>query len=405
IILNLVGPKGPINLAEYFSWSATQIEFVSMGLPIGAYSLNITIESSGTRVGCVSLSVFSITSTTQLEIFDESLTGLVSEQHSFVFNLKDSLDDWIEDVSVWLSIYNPTGREIYGSPLTDRTLVLSGSEVSWMPNLVGEYHVFLEFEGDSYLNETSMEFLVQIRYSSSLILETPELVEYGEVVPVIATLKGALGTISGATITLMITTDGIASRFETLTTSSTGIAGFNLVGLLSGNHTIHVSFDGSSTQAPCESELEILVTPLVVLTIEPISEMYVGHYCSLNLSVSVLGASSDWFGTLIAQLFDPDGYKVTEWTFQVGVHSVFTIGFNAQNLGTHSLNLTLTGLPVLLSQTYPMAVTIVDESLQFELDAGTSPLLGGFGMLAIIGAFLRKKLHGIVDSLPNEWME
>ncbi|MFW9982325.1 MAG: hypothetical protein ACFFE3_10475, partial [Candidatus Thorarchaeota archaeon] len=184
-----------------------------------------------------------------------------------------------------------------------------------------------------------------------------------------------------------------------------GVASFNLVGLLSGTHTIRVSFDGSITQASCETELEIVITPLVVLSIKPISTMYVGHYCSVNLSVSVLGTSPGWIGTLDAWLFDPDQKQVTERSFQVGIHSIITIGFNAQKLGTHSLNVTLSGLPVLVSQTYPMAVVVVDESLQLELDAGTTPLLGGFGVLAIMGMFLRKKMRGVVDSLPSEWNE
>ncbi|MFW9965473.1 MAG: hypothetical protein ACFFCX_18005, partial [Candidatus Sifarchaeia archaeon] len=93
----------------------------------------------------------------------------------------------------------------------------------------------------------------------------------------------------------------------------------------------------------------------------------------------------------------------TEWSFQVGIHSIITIGFNAQKLGTHSLNVTLSGLPVLVSQTYPMTVVIVDESLQLELDTGTTQLLGGFGVLTIMGVFLRKKIRGLVDSLPGEW--
>ncbi|MFW9959357.1 MAG: hypothetical protein ACFFCT_14930, partial [Candidatus Odinarchaeota archaeon] len=95
----------------------------------------------------------------------------------------------------------------------------------------------------------------------------------------------------------------------------------------------------------------------------------------------------------------------TEWSFQVGIHSIITIGFNAQKLGTHSLNVTLSGLPVLVSQTYPMVVVIVDESLQLELDAGTTPLLGGIGVLAIMGVFLKKKMKNIVGSLPGEWHE
>ena len=142
-----------------------------------------------------------------------------------------------------------------------------------------------------------------------------------------------------------------------------------------------------------------------MLSIEPISEMYVGHYCSVNLSVSILGTISDWNGTLKAWLFDPEGQQVAQWAFEVSVHSIVTIGFNAQKIGTHTLNVTLSGLPIIVSRDYPMAVVIVDESMQLELDASTTPLLGGFSILTVVGVILRKKMRGVVDSLPGEWSE
>ncbi|MFW9870684.1 MAG: hypothetical protein ACFFEL_13740, partial [Candidatus Thorarchaeota archaeon] len=198
-------------------------------------------------------------------------------------------------------------------------------------------------------------------------------------------------------------TEGVDVRVNPLMTGSQGIASINLAGLLSGIHTIRVTFDGSSTQAPCESEVDIMIIPLVVLNIEPISEMYVGHYCAVNLSVSVLGIRSDWSGTLDAWLFDPVGQQVTEWTFEIGVYSVLTIGFNTQNVGTYTLNVTLRGLPILMSNDYPMAVVIIEELLDMELDVSTTPLLGGISILTIVGVILRRKMQGVMDSLPSEW--
>ncbi len=408
ITIELLNSQGPINLTNYFTWNTLSIDFTTIGLPVGLYILNISVASSAIRIGCISIIIFSMTSMTQLEITQENLSGIISEQHSFTLNLRDSLSEFIGDSIVWVSVYNPTGREVYGSPLTDRTPLIvpvSGCEVSWMPALVGDYRIFLEFEGDEYLNATSREFVILVRFSSSLSMEMPELMKFGEVVPVVATLYGALGTISGATLTLTIVTDGIEGLIETYTTDNRGLISINLVGLLSGLHTIRLSFNGSSSQAPCESELQVVITPLVVLSIEPISDMFVGHYCSVNLSVSILGTYSNWTGTLNAWLFDPDGGEISHWSFEISVRSVEIIGFNAQKIGTHFLNMTLSGLPVIVSQDYPMIVVVVDEVLQLELDAGSAPLLGGVGVIAVIGFILRKKVRGVVESLPSDWTE
>ncbi|MFX1484555.1 MAG: Ig-like domain-containing protein, partial [Promethearchaeota archaeon] len=393
------------NLTQHLSWNLTTIDLITFGLPVGAYALNITAETSTTRVGIVSITEFSIMSTTQIELTQESLTGMVSEQHSFVLGLRDSLSELVGDADIWVSVYNPSNREIFGSPLTEKTLLHVGSAVSWLPTIVGEYRVFLEFEGNAFLNSSTLEFRILIRYPSSITLEMPEFMEYGNVVPITATLRGALGSISGAVLTLTVSSYGVETRVETLTTGSRGIATVNLASLLSGTHTITVEYGGSSTQASFETQLDIKIIPLVMISVEPVSEMYVGHYCSVNLSVSVLGTASNWTGTIDAKMYDPDGKQVTEWNFGVGVHTILKLGFNAQKVGTHSLNVTLNGLPIIVSKEYPLAVVIVDESLQLELDAGTTPLLGGFSIITIIGIALRKKLKDVLESLPGDWSD
>ena len=67
--------------------------------------------------------------------------------------------------------------------------------------------------------------------------------------------------------------------------------------------------------------------------------------------------------------------------------------------------MTLRGLPIIVSQDYPMAVVVVDETLQLELDAGTTPLLGGISVITVIGVVLRKRMKSIIGSLPTDWTE
>jgi len=229
--------------------------------------------------------------------------------------------------------------------------------------------------------------------------------QFGDVIPISISLNGVLGKISGATIILTISQGGFLEREEPLTTDSHGVVSFNLVGLLSGTHTVTVSFLGSVTQAPSSVEMSLMVTPVVVLNIEPTSNLYIGYYCTVNLSVTVLGTAPDWNGTLDAWLFDPTGEEVGQWTLGIGVFSILSIGFNARMEGTHMFNTTISGLPVVINQDYPMRLTVVNESLQLQLDAGTTTILGGFGILAVVGVVLRKKMRGVVGLLPGEWSE
>ena len=406
VFIGLIGPTGPVNLTSHLTWNSMSVSFNSVGLPVGLYTLNVTVGWSETRVGCVSLIEFSVVSLTHVEIIDENLIGFISEPHSMTFILQDSLNETLVSATVWVSIFNPSGREIFGSPLTDRTAISStieGSEVSWNPTLTGAYRVVFLFEGDVYLNSTTLELVIEVRYPSSLIVNMPQLMEFGEIIPISATLSGALGRIGGATLILTVTQEGVVEREETLTTNSQGVASINLVGLLSGNHSITMSFSGSATQAASTKEMNLVITPIVVIDIEPTSNLYLGYYCTVNVTVTVLGTESEWSGTLDAWLIDPHGDEVGYWNFEIGVISTLTIGFNARLEGTHILNTTITGLPVVYSQNHSMAVKVVNEILQLQFDVGTTPIVGGFGLLAMVGIALRRKIKTILKSMPTEW--
>jgi prenyltransferase beta subunit len=408
IIIELVGSEGAVNLTDHLTWNEMLVSFTTLGLPIGLYKLNVTVEWSENRVGCTSLLEFIIMSLTHIELIEQDITGLVSEPHSISFIMLDSLNETVVDAQVWVSIFNPSGREVYGSPLTDRTVVTStseGNEVSWNPNLTGEYRVVFVFDGDAFLNSTSLEIVIVVRYPSSITLDMPEFIEFGEIIPIAATLNGALGRMSGAALVITVLHEGVAEYEETLATDRNGVVSINLVGVLSGNHTVKVSFMGSLTQAPSSMEVILIVSPVVVLDIEPTSDLFIGHYCTVNVSVRVLGTIPEWTGTLEALLSEPDGVRVGQWTFDIGVYSVVTIGFNARVEGTHNLNITVSGLPVVISKDYPMAMSVVNEILRLQFDAGTTPLLGGFGILSVIGVVLRKRMKGVVGSLPGEWVE
>ncbi|MDH4214967.1 MAG: hypothetical protein OEV85_13705, partial [Candidatus Thorarchaeota archaeon] len=408
IIIILQGPNGLENLASRLLSNESNVTLYTKGLAIGSFILNITILPTNMRLGSISLFNIDITSLTRLTINKEDLPGLISEQHSLEFLLLDSLSEAIDSAEVWVSLYDPLGREIYGHPLTTRTLLhssLVGTEVSWTPNLVGMYRVVLLFEGDDFLNATSIELIVHVLHVSSISVDGPSQSEYGEIVPLSITLEGALGGISGATVTIRVLTEGVIVQEISLVTGSRGIVSTNFVDLLAGIHIINVTFAGSATQAYCSGVFILEITPVVVVTIESVGTLYVGQNCSVDLSVSVLGSRPGWNGSLTAVLYSPTGSRLAAWNFEINSYSILRLDFQSLSEGIHALNITITGLPVAVERTYPMAIVIAKESLTLQFDATTTPMFGGLGILAIVGLALRRKMKGVFGAMPGEWIE
>jgi len=408
IIITLQGPDGLENLAGRLEWNESSVTLYTQGFTVGSFVLNVTILPTNMRLGSISFFNIDITSSTHLTIKEETLSGLISEQHSLEFLLLDSLSDAIDNAEVWVSLYDPLGREIYGHPLTTRTLLhssLEGTEVSWTPNLVGEYRVVLIFEGDDFLNATSLQLIIHVLHVSSISVDGPSQSDYGEIVPFSITLAGALGGISGANVTIQVLTEGVIVQEISLVTGSRGIVSTNLVGLLAGIHVINVTFAGSATQANCSASFALEITPVVVVTIETVGTLYVGQNCSVDLSVSVLGSKPDWNGTLTAVLYSPTGSRLATWSFGIDPYSILRLDFQSFSEGTHTLNVTLSGLPVAVARTYPMAIVIARESLSLQLDASTTPMFGGLGILAIVGFAMRKKMRNFMGMMPGEWNE
>jgi len=408
VTIELHGPDGLVDLSSRLVWNESWVDFYIYGLPTGDYVLGVTVLATDMRQGCSAQFGFAITSTTCLAVSEETLPGLISKPHSLNFLLTDSLNEVVDAADVWVSLYDPLGREIYGHPLSTRTLLqssLMGTEVSWTPALVGQYRLVLVFEGDEFLNATSLEVNVRVLYESSIILAAPSQSEFGEMIPVSLTLHGALGGISGVTVTLTVLMEGEIEQELSLVTGSRGIVSTNLVGLLAGSHAIVVTFSGSATQASCIGNLNVVVVPVLVVALDSKGNLFVGHNCSVDVSVSILGLLSVWNGSLEAVLFDPTSSRVDTWNIEIGPYSLFVINFVPLAEGTYSLNVTITGLPIIAERVLPMAIAIVRETLTLQLDAQTTPMFGGLGILAIVGFVMRKKMKNVLESMPGEWRE
>jgi hypothetical protein len=375
-------------------------------LPVGHYTLSVSIASTYERLGFIVAIDFMITSITSITTIEEEMSGIISEQHTLVFFLNDSLMESIDGADVWVSIYDSLDREIYGHPLSSRTLLTSstfGTTVSWTPTITGEYRIEIVFEGAETYNQTSIECVVLVRYPSSLSLEAPQQSEFGDIVPITITLEGAIGGLSGETILLTVYNDGVVQMEESLTTASRGVISHNIVGLLAGSHVVQITFIGSDTQAPCSANLLLEVTPVLVIALDNEDSLFVGRENTVSISVSILGTNSDWVGSLEAVLLSPTNELLDTWTFEIDSYSVLDVNFSPLVEGTYSLNVTVYGLPVVIERAHPLSIAVIYESLQIELDASNTSLLGGFGILSVIGVVMRKKLKGVVGSMPGEW--
>jgi len=408
ITITLQGPVGIVDITSRLLWNDSMVTLYTQGLSVGHYILNIVVLSTDMRLGNTSQFDITLVSITSLITTNENLPGFISEQHSLLFLLTDSLSEAINGASIWVSLYDPLGREIYGHPLSTRTLLYSspnGTEVSWTPILVGEYRVVFVFEGDEFLNATSLELIVYVLHESMITLDGPLQSEYGEIVPLSITLEGAFGGISGATVTLMVLKDDAIEQEISLFTGSRGIVNTNLAELLAGTHVVVVTFTGSTNQASCSANITIEITPVVVIALDTGGTLYVNHNCSVDLSVSVLGPSPTWNGTLKAVLYSPTGSRLGTWSFEIDPYTILHIDFLPLNEGRYSLNITIAGLPVAIEQTYPMTIVIVRESLSLQIDASTTPLFGGIGILSVVGLIMRKKMKSILSGMPGEWSE
>jgi prenyltransferase beta subunit len=406
IKIELHGPGGFIDLSGRLVWNQSWVGLRTYGLAIGDYILSIDVVASDLRLGCSSQIQFKVTSITQFSVPVTILPGLVSESHSITFLLMDSLDEAIDSADVWVSLYDPLGREIYGHPLATRTLLqssLAGTAVSWTPTLVGEYQVLLVFEGDGFLNATSLEISVLVLHESTLSADAPAQSEFGEIVPVSVTLHGALGGITGAAVNIVVLMDSKIEQEVSLVTGSRGIVSTNLVGLLAGFHTIVITFLGSTTQASCSTNVTLEVSPAIICNLNPIGTPYVGNNCSVEITVSILGTASSWNGSLEAILFDPTGLKILSWEFTIDAYSLLHLDFLPLVEGTYVLNVSITDLPVSVEQFLPFSIAIIKEALWLQVDAGNIPIFGGLGIIAAIGLVLRKKVKYMIESFPGEW--
>ncbi|MHA2603496.1 MAG: hypothetical protein AM324_015355, partial [Candidatus Thorarchaeota archaeon SMTZ1-83] len=403
LLMELGGSFGVVDHTNRTTWDAADLSLSTLGLQTGEYSLNITVLDSSERLGSAILYRFNVTTVTALVENFRDLPGLVAEEHSVEMSLIDSLSLPVLDVVLWVSVYDPTGREIYGSLLTERTAVNSPDgtiAVSWTPSLTGNYTLLVSYDGDGWKAITGVTIVVLTRRVTVLEIQGEMMATYPEQVELTATLSGGIGRISGATLQILDLLDGEIAFEDWQVTSVRGSVTFDLGALLGGRHNISIAYAGSDQFAPCQVQTLVTVYPLVEVSVD--GQLAVGMNSTVTVTIDVQGVSPDWEGHLRVLVLAPSGGFLQNLSlsavsgFESEIHLVPAFE------GVYQLNVTLTGLPTGEPMTSLHAVIATVPPLEIPLDAGTGSVAGGGAIVSIVGALLWRKKESLL-ALPVEW--
>ncbi|MGY5852085.1 MAG: Ig-like domain-containing protein [Candidatus Thorarchaeota archaeon] len=405
ILLTMLHESGEIDLTQQLEWTPESLSVSLYGLPVGSYSLTVEYPDNPLRIGTVMTIPINVTSTSVLSIAEGSLFGIIGNDHSITILLSDSLNETLDDVLVGLSLFSPDGREVYGSPLTQVTYVdtIAGTAtISWSPSRVGNYTVQVVYLGNDYIDGCVISVDILTRYGTELGLEVTESVTYPDSATVDITLVGGLGKITEAPIVITVMNGDTIIHQETVSTNALGTAQIQLLAITAGTHVVIASYAGSDTYSPISTSGPLIVLPLVNIELETRTGLYVGYNVSLAIELDLGGITSSWTGLLQYELHGPSGLILSR-AVAVGPVDEIEFSFMAAFEGDYQVNVTLLEIPMIgnLSESYSFSIT--PPSISIPMDTGTTSMAGGTMVLALIGYVAKRRLGGMLESLPTEW--
>ncbi len=405
VSITMQGPEGAVNLIALADWQEFEVHIPLWALPVGAYTLDIAVVESSLRLGDTFLHMLNMTAETTLAIVVEDLSGLVSHSHAITLILADTLGTGVDAVDIWVSLFAPDGREVYGSPLTSQTKISSVDgliEVSWNPSMTGNYTLEIWFEGDDFRGASCFTVIVLTRRVTVLEVSLPDEVTFPADPQLILSLKSGFAKLADADIHLSIMLGNETIWTTVLETDFSGRVLIDFESLLAGEYMALLSYLGSDVYAPINASAEFRILPSVNAAIITVTDAYIGFNCSIVLGAAVQGVSENWLGTIQITISDPTG-SIMAVTETITSGSELSLFFVPRLVGVHELNFTISGLPVITNFTDCFSFSVVDAPLALKLDLGLTPLLGGSGVIGVIGFLVRKKLGAMMENLPTEW--
>jgi hypothetical protein len=405
ITLLLQGPFGAVSLAERTGQEGDVVLINITGLPVGQYTLNVDAANVTDRVGCNSVHDFRITTLTSLSLFEEDASGEVSTVQSITGLLTDSLNESLDGLTVYVSLYDPNGREILGSLLSDMTAVSTVDgllEVTWTPTLTGNYTLELIYEGDEFSTGSSLNLFYLTRYATQVYLTIDSDYDYGEEVTLTIELFASESRVTNKDMYITIMNEeGSLVAERTITTDLRGAAAPKFLGIPAGNFTVIVAFNGTARYAPQTFESFLLVNP-IIMSSKIVTDPYVGANCTVRYSLSISGVSVDWRGAILAEVYGPNG-NIKTISEIIGSETVVWVSFIPMSSGEHRVNITISGLPAIEVYHEDTSVNVVIPSPQIPLDEGVTPVAYGGLIVGLLAFAVRRRLGSLLEELPQDW--
>jgi hypothetical protein len=408
--IRLSSSEGLINLTNILSQEDDSIVLSLFGLEVGGYLLNVSVFDSKERLGCDATCIFNVTTQTFFIIGSQTPSGIVGDEYEINVVLTDSLNQIILDSIIYVSLYDPNGREIYGSILKERTPVEApeGSvEIIWTPQKSGIYRIFVEFEGIPYIEGCNRTLELLVRHSCTYNVLTSEPVTYPESPSLSYSLISNIGGVPGASINITIIHANGTRHWLNHFTDSRGNGQVLLDNMHAGFHEIILNYSGSEEYTSCWTSTNVTVKPNVDVEIQSIVNAFTENNCSLNLAVNVNGVENDWNGSIRILHLKPNGGVAGSWELKIYKESDISINFIPEIEGEHSLDVFVWGLPIIsnYSAREKFSVSIPVPVIEIPMDVSTTPVQIAGIILPFIAFAINKRIGSWLGSISGEWEE
>jgi prenyltransferase beta subunit len=395
-----------VDLSERLHLNEQTLDFALEGLSVGLYMVDAVFTATPQRLGCESRFEFNVTSSASLNVSKTSLSGLLGQVHSITAELIDSLEERISNSHVYVSVYDPTGHEIYGSIITTRTLVEAKSglvSIEWTPTKTGNYSVIIDYEGTAFISSTTLSITVLVRYETHLDVTVPTQLVYPDSGRLMATLSSGAGKVSNAELCVEVAFGGVPAEEHWVTTDIRGLIQFDISPTYAGNMSIRILYAGSDINAGCTYETCVLVEPAVELVVSAKTGLTIGTNGSILVDVIIGGVMENWSGTLAVDIYDSDGTQVKSVQLVTASDASHELHITPTLAGVYTVYVNLANLPIIGTTNTTAHITVGDISLSIPMEGSNITVMVSGAVLGVIGLLLRRKLSGAVDGLSAEW--
>ncbi len=400
--IELIGPDGELSLQDLLSLNGSFL-IALQGLPVGNYTLSVVVHNSLTRVGNSASLTFTVTSKSLLQLIDTDANGIVNNLQTLRIRLEDTMHKAING-SVWVSVYDPDGDEVYGGFMSTRTRIeLNDGQaiLSFTPRSVGNYSIQVEYEGEKLVSGALLSCDLLVRHESSLDVAMPQRVTYTQAGTISVHVSAGLKDVANELVTVRFLCDSTLVRSSSFETNRRGQIQVLIELLPAGNYSVEILYGGSDRNSPVQFKGTIVIDPIVTMALQNTDSPDVGYNWSGEVVTLVEGTSPGWKGTLKVTLYGPDGGWLKEWTARVGSSSTLDLWYQFESESQHILNITLQGLPVLYNISRAFVVVVNSPSFRIPMDASTIPVMSGVAIMGLVAFMVKKRLASL--SLPGEW--